>query len=58
MLWPVLAAYAARDYAPAVSPGPKLTAEQVGQAVLDTATDPAPDQTAYLPTPAGLRPLP
>jgi NAD(P)-dependent dehydrogenase (short-subunit alcohol dehydrogenase family) len=51
------AAYTARQYAPAGGPGPKLTLEQVGQAVLDLVTGPESDQYGYLLTPAGLRPL-
>ena len=37
--------------------GPALTAEQVGQSVLDLAADPGNDRDAYLLTPAGLTPL-
>jgi NAD(P)-dependent dehydrogenase (short-subunit alcohol dehydrogenase family) len=37
--------------------GPTLTTDQVGQATIDLATNPALDQTAYLLTPAGLSPV-
>lgn len=52
------AAYTARQGAPAGPPGPALTPEQVGQAVTDLVSGPAPDQNAYLVASAGLRPLP
>jgi NAD(P)-dependent dehydrogenase (short-subunit alcohol dehydrogenase family) len=57
-----VAAYAARDgqevAAYLAATGPALTAEQVGEAVLDLAADPAAhDRDAYLLTPAGLAPL-
>ena len=55
------AAYAAREGADATAsrrgPGPALTPEQVGQAVVDLVTDDAYDQNAYVLTAAGLRPL-
>ncbi len=50
-------AYTARQGAPAGGPGPALTPEQVGQAVVSLVTGPGPDQAAYLLAPAGLRPL-
>lgn len=53
-----VAAYAARqglDLATALERfGPALTAEQVGKAVVDLATDPSLEHTAYLRTTAGL----
>ena len=56
-----VAAYAARDgedvAAYLARTGPALTAEQVGQSVLDLAADPGHDRDAYLLTPAGLTPL-
>jgi NAD(P)-dependent dehydrogenase (short-subunit alcohol dehydrogenase family) len=55
------AAYAARDGEDLASylkkTGPALTAEQVGQSVLDLAADPGGDRDAYLLTAAGLTPL-
>jgi len=57
-----VAAYAARDgqdlTAYLENTGPALTAEQVGQSVLELAAGPANDQDAYLLTAAGLTPLP
>ncbi|HEY5397476.1 MAG TPA: SDR family oxidoreductase [Trebonia sp.] len=57
-----VAAYAARDGVDVAAylekTGPALTAEQVGQSVLELATDPANDRDAYLLTAAGLTPLP
>jgi NAD(P)-dependent dehydrogenase (short-subunit alcohol dehydrogenase family) len=57
-----VAAYAARDgqdlAAYLEKTGPALTAEQVGQSVLELAVGPANDQDAYLLTAAGLTPLP
>jgi NAD(P)-dependent dehydrogenase (short-subunit alcohol dehydrogenase family) len=56
-----VAAYAARDgedlAAYLEKTGPALTAEQVGQSVLDLAVGPANDRDAYLLTAAGLTPL-
>ena len=56
-----VAAYAARDgedvAAYLAKTGPALTAEQVGQSVLDLAADPGNDRDAYLLTAAGLTPL-
>ena len=56
-----VAAYAARDGEDVAAylkkTGPALTAEQVGQSVLDLAADPGNDRDAYLLTPAGLTPL-
>jgi NAD(P)-dependent dehydrogenase (short-subunit alcohol dehydrogenase family) len=52
-----VAAYAARGGA-AAPPGPPLTLEQAGQAVIDLVAGDAYDQSAYLLTAAGLRPLP
>ena len=56
-----VAAYAARDGADVASylekTGPVLTADQVGQSVLDLAADPGNDRDAYLLTAAGLTPL-
>jgi len=56
-----VAAYAARDgedvAAYLAKTGPALTAEQVGQSVLDLASDPGDDRDAYLLTAAGLTPL-
>ncbi len=56
-----VAAYAARDGEDVATylakTGPALTAEQVGQSVLDLAADPGSDRDAYLLTPAGLTPL-
>jgi NAD(P)-dependent dehydrogenase (short-subunit alcohol dehydrogenase family) len=49
-------AYAERPDVP-VPPGPPLTPEQAGQAVIGLVTGPGPDQDAYLLTTAGLRPL-
>jgi NAD(P)-dependent dehydrogenase (short-subunit alcohol dehydrogenase family) len=53
-----VAAYAARqglDLAVALERfGPVLTPEQVGEAIVELATDPNLDDTAYLLTPAGL----
>ena len=55
------AAYAARQGGDAATtaggPGPALTPEQAGQAIVEVATSPAHDQDAYLLTAAGLRPL-
>jgi NAD(P)-dependent dehydrogenase (short-subunit alcohol dehydrogenase family) len=57
-----VAAYAARDgqdlAAYLEKTGPALTAEQVGQSVLELAVGPANDRDAYLLTAAGLTPLP
>jgi NAD(P)-dependent dehydrogenase (short-subunit alcohol dehydrogenase family) len=57
-----VAAYAPRDGQDLVAylekSGPALTAEQVGQSVLDLAVGPANDRDAYLLTAAGLTPLP
>ena len=52
-----VAAYTARQGAPAGGPGPAVTPEGVGQAVTELVTGPGPDQDAYLLTGAGLRPL-
>ena len=56
-----VAAYAARDGEDVASylkkTGPALTAEQVGQSVLDLAADQGNDRDAYLLTAAGLTPL-
>ena len=57
-----VAVYAARDgegvaRAYLEKTGPALTAEQVGQSVLDLAADPGNDRDAYLLTAAGLTPL-
>ena len=56
-----VAAYAARDGEDVAGylekTGPALTAEQVGQSVLDLAADPGNDRDAYLLTAAGLTPL-
>jgi NAD(P)-dependent dehydrogenase (short-subunit alcohol dehydrogenase family) len=56
-----VAAYAARDGEDVAvyleKTGPVLTAEQVGQSVLDLAAGPANDRDAYLLTAAGLTPL-
>jgi NAD(P)-dependent dehydrogenase (short-subunit alcohol dehydrogenase family) len=56
-----VAAYAARDGEDVAvyleKAGPALTAEQVGQSVLDLAADPGNDRDAYLLTAAGLTPL-
>jgi NAD(P)-dependent dehydrogenase (short-subunit alcohol dehydrogenase family) len=55
-----VASYAARQgvevHAYLAAAGPVLTAEQVGQAVLGLATDPAQDRDGYLLTATGLRP--
>jgi NAD(P)-dependent dehydrogenase (short-subunit alcohol dehydrogenase family) len=57
-----VAAYAARDGQDVAAylekTGPALTAEQVGQSVLELAVGPANEQDAYLLTAAGLTPLP
>jgi NAD(P)-dependent dehydrogenase (short-subunit alcohol dehydrogenase family) len=57
-----VAAYAARQgmevAAYLESTGPALTLEQVGQAVLDLASDPGHDRGAYMLTAAGLTPAP
>jgi NAD(P)-dependent dehydrogenase (short-subunit alcohol dehydrogenase family) len=57
-----VAAYAARDgedvAAYLAKTGPALTAEQVGQSVLDLAAGPGNERDAYLLTAAGLTPLP
>ncbi len=54
------AAYAARQGAGAATstggPGPALTPEQVGQAIVELATSPGHNQDAYLLTAAGLQP--
>jgi hypothetical protein len=56
-----VAAYAARQgidvAAFGENAGPALTPEQVGQSVLELATEPAHDREAYLLTAAGLTPL-
>ena len=56
-----VAAYAARDGEDVAryleKTGPALTAEQVGQSVLDLAADSGNDRDAYLLTAAGLTPL-
>lgn len=56
-----VAAYAARDgrtvEESVASRGPALTVEQVGQAVVDLITDSSLDQSGYLLTAAGLRPV-
>jgi len=56
-----VAAYAARDGEDVAAylqkTGPALTAEQVGQSVLDLASDPGNGRDAYLLTAAGLAPL-
>ena len=56
-----VAAYAARDGEDVATylakTGPALTAEQVGQSVLDLAADSGNDRDAYLLTAAGLTPL-
>jgi NAD(P)-dependent dehydrogenase (short-subunit alcohol dehydrogenase family) len=57
-----VAAYTARQGSgpaggPATPPGPPLTSEQAGQAVIDLATDSGYQDSAYLLTAAGLRPL-
>jgi NAD(P)-dependent dehydrogenase (short-subunit alcohol dehydrogenase family) len=56
-----VAAYAARDGEDVAGylakTGPALTADQVGQSVLDLAADSGNDRDAYLLTPAGLTPL-
>jgi len=51
------AAYAARPGGPAGGPGPAVTPEGIGQAVVELVTGPGPDQDAYVLTGAGLRPL-
>ena len=51
------AAYATRPDVD-VPPGPPLTPEQAGQAIIGLVGGPGPDQHAYLLTTAGLRPLP
>jgi NAD(P)-dependent dehydrogenase (short-subunit alcohol dehydrogenase family) len=55
------AAYAARQGADAAAsrrgPGPALTPEHAGQAVIDLVTADGYDQDAYVLTSAGLRPL-
>ena len=51
------AAYAARSGGPAGGPGPAVTPEGAGRAVIELVSGPAPDQDAYLLTGAGLRPL-
>jgi NAD(P)-dependent dehydrogenase (short-subunit alcohol dehydrogenase family) len=56
-----VAAYAARQGVDVAAftdaQGSALTPEQVGQAVIELAAGPEPDQDAYLLTSAGLRPL-
>jgi NAD(P)-dependent dehydrogenase (short-subunit alcohol dehydrogenase family) len=56
-----VAAYAAREGEDVATylekAGPALTAEQVGQSVVELATAPGRDQDAYLLTAAGLAPL-
>jgi NAD(P)-dependent dehydrogenase (short-subunit alcohol dehydrogenase family) len=57
-----VAAYTARQSSgpaggPATPPGPPLTSEQAGQAITDLVTDPSYQDSAYLLTAAGLRPL-
>jgi len=51
------AAYAARSGGPAGGPGPAVTPEGAGRAVIELVSGPGPDQDAYLLTGAGLRPL-
>ena len=53
-------AYAKRNAVDATAPnqsGPVLTPEQVGKAIVELATDPNLDHTAYLLTAAGLSPV-